>query len=335
MAPNKTYEIPAGGFPVAVEESASPKVDELVRGLVSSRPAPYRSGSGAPLSVMLADRYSTPEVELALKALKAMGPAAFPALVKHLGDDRYSFSRVVQGWVNFSVSDAVIEVLDDGHYDHGGYLSREVPTGPGAGYLSFEAYLKARGAEAWAEWARSRSRLEIQMAFIDWCIEKEKERGFVDDPQTKRILGNYETARQRVKKQYSDAGGAVNRLEPTGSQTNRESVIEQQWFSPVDGRSTKGEFIDLNSNATEKLYIKYCPIADSGVELERWSNNVVVWRAHLQPLGVEHSMYVHRVNVSVEKKGVFVLSRGARNISEVHSLKTGALISREVYDERR
>ncbi len=217
------FQIPAEGYPVSVEESGSAKVDALVRNLVSKRPAPYRSAySDPPIAVVFASRYSTPEVEAALKSLKEMGPAVFPALVKHLGDDRYSYSGVVAAWVNYQVGDAVVEVLDDGHYMHSGYKFRKTPSGSEV-YLSFDGYLRARGAEAWAEWARSKSRLEIQMDFIDWCIEKENGRGFVDEAQKKQVLGNYESARQQIRQEYSEPGGAANRSQPIRSETNRTS----------------------------------------------------------------------------------------------------------------
>jgi hypothetical protein len=111
--------------------------------------------------------------------------------------------------------------------------------------------------------------------------------------------------------------------------------VEKQWFGSVDGVFTKGEFIDLNTNATERLYIRYGPISDSGVELERTADNVVVWRAHVQPLGVEHSKYRHEVRVRIEDDKVLVTSIGAEQIYEVHSVKTGAIISRKVEDVRR
>ena len=114
-----------------------------------------------------------------MKNLKQLGPPAFPALVKHLGDDRYSYSDVLAAWLNHGVGDAVVEVLDDGHYMYSGYKFRETPSHSGGAYLSFDGYLRARGPEAWAEWAKSKSRLEVQMDFIDWCILKENERGYV------------------------------------------------------------------------------------------------------------------------------------------------------------
>ncbi|MDB6028289.1 MAG: hypothetical protein JWM68_4512 [Verrucomicrobiales bacterium] len=109
-------------------------------------------------------------------------------------------------------------------------------------------------------------------------------------------------------------------------------VIEERWFPHVDGGFTKGEFIDLGTNTTERLYIRYGLISDSGVELERTTNNAVVWRAHVAPLGVIHSKYHHLVNVRIEDNKILVTSIGAKQIFEIHALKTGALISRKVLE---
>jgi len=111
--------------------------------------------------------------------------------------------------------------------------------------------------------------------------------------------------------------------------------VEEQWFSHVDGIFTKGEFIDLNTNATERLYIRYGPISDSGVELEKTKNNLVVWRVHVRPLGVAHSKYRHDVRIRIEDEKILVTSIGAQQIFEVRALKTGAFISRKVEDVRR
>jgi hypothetical protein len=219
------FEIPKAGYPVSVEASGDEKVDALVRQLVSKRPAPYPSGYwDAPEAVVFANRYSTPEVEAAIKSLKAMGPAVFPALVKHLGDDRYCYSDVWEAWLNHDVGDAVVEVLDDGHYLHSGYKFRETPSHSGGGYLSFEDYLHDRGAESWAEWAKSKLRLEIQMDFIDWCIAKENQRGYVDEAQKKQVLETYEAARLKVKKEYSKNDAPTNGGQPTRLETNQTSL---------------------------------------------------------------------------------------------------------------
>jgi hypothetical protein len=216
------FEVPAAGYPVSVEPSGSENVDALVRQLVSRRPAPYRSGYSDPPVAATYSSYITPEVEAAMKELKSLGPTAFPALAKHLGDERYSYSGVVAAWLNYTVSHAVVEVLCDGHYMHSGYKWRKTPSG-GDGYLSFEGYLRARGYQAWPEWARTRTRLEIQMDFIDWCVAEEEKRGFTDEDQRKHVLGIYASARDRVRKEYSEPVGAANGRQLIRSETNRTS----------------------------------------------------------------------------------------------------------------
>ena len=112
-------------------------------------------------------------------------------------------------------------------------------------------------------------------------------------------------------------------------------AVEKRWFDRVDGVFTKGEFIDINADGTDRLYVRYGPISDSGVELERTTNNAVTWRVHVQPLGVAHSKYRHEVHVRIEGEEVRVTSFGAKQIFEVRTLKTGKLISRTVAEVQR
>lgn len=196
--------IPRNGYAVHVENSGNREVDALVSKLVSKRPAPYPAGEiDTPDAVVFADKYATAEVVASIKRLKELGPPIFPALVKHLYDNRYSYSMVVEAWVNCSVGDAIVEVLDDDHPMHCGYKWRDTPSGNGGGYLSFGHYLKDRDAAVWAEWAKTKSRLEIQLDFIDWCVRKENERGYVSDKQKADLLARYENARDKMKKLYS------------------------------------------------------------------------------------------------------------------------------------
>ncbi len=111
--------------------------------------------------------------------------------------------------------------------------------------------------------------------------------------------------------------------------------LEESQFGRVDGFHVKGQFIDLNTNGTERLYIRYIQIADSGVELERTTNNVVLWRAHVKALGVEHSLYNQDVSVWLEGEKIQVVSVGARTIHETRELKTGKLISRTIEGARK
>ena len=115
-------------------------------------------------------------------------------------------------------------------------------------------------------------------------------------------------------------------------------LIEEAWFTNFPPAFIKADYIDLNTNTTDRLCIRYMPKADRGVELERTTNKVVVWRVHVQPLNVMHSAYRHEVHVQIEKDNILVTSigrqqiMGATQIFEVHSLKTGAFISRKVED---
>jgi hypothetical protein len=108
-------------------------------------------------------------------------------------------------------------------------------------------------------------------------------------------------------------------------------VIEDSWFPHIDGHLSKAEYIDLNTNNTERLYIRYGPIWDSGVELEKTTNGAVLWRVHVQPVGgLSYSKYYNDVRVWIWDDQISVTSIGAKSIFEVRSLKTGASISREV-----
>ena len=212
----------AGDIQMTVEDSGSKEVDALVLNLISDRPAPFPSGYWGPAIDMVTVPYMTLQVSNAVARLKGMGPRIFPALVKHLRDDRYSYSSISAAWDNLKVGDAVVEVLSDGHYMYSGYKWRKTASGS-AGYLSFADYLNDKGAEKWSEWAKSKNRLEIQEDFIEWCVAKEKARGFADTDQERKLIETYQRARDRVRKEYSEQDAAANGSQPSSSDTNRAS----------------------------------------------------------------------------------------------------------------
>ena len=208
----------AADIPLTVEDSGSKEVDKLVLQLISTRPAPHPVGYwGMTAEEDTAVPYMTAQVSNALVRLKAMGSVIFPALVKHLRDDRYSFSGISAAWDNLTVGNAVVEVLSDDHEMHSGYKAKKTPFGSVV-YLSFKDYLIAQTPEKWADWAKDKTRLEIQLGFIDWCVLKEKERGFVDDAQRKHLLNRYEEARKEARRHYSEPGAPANR---SSSASNR------------------------------------------------------------------------------------------------------------------
>lgn len=209
------------GIPTTVEDSGSKEVDALVAQLVSARPSPNPSGYGLTTNqAEMGGRYMTTEVSNAIVKLKGMGPPIYPALVQHLKDHRYSFSEIGAAWHNCTVGDAVLDVLSDGHYSVSGYKFRQASSGSYPS-LSFKAYVNERDPEKWASWAKDKTRLAIQMDFIDWCVSKETERGFVDEAQRRHILGQYDEARERVRKEYATADTATEARQPAASETNQ------------------------------------------------------------------------------------------------------------------
>ena len=115
-----------------------------------------------------------------------------------------------------------------------------------------------------------------------------------------------------------------------------EVAIEKSWFPNVDGESTRGQFIDLPAAYMGRLYIRYCPIADSGVELERVSSEgKILWRKHVMPLGVSHSIYSQQVDVRIRNANIHVTSFGADQIYEVRDLATGAQVSRKITEIKK
>lgn len=210
---------PTGGkdLPISVADSGSKVVDELVVGLVSRRPAPAPTSTEEPKGLsqegglgfgLLSGRYATAEVEEAIRKLQALGPSAFPHLLKHLDDDRYSYSDQPfisginsEGWMNHSVGEAVYGFVLTNDLDWvGGYKSREGANGQGYTPLTFEDYLKARGGlEAWVAAVKDRSRVSVFTEFIDWCVGEERKRGFESKEDEDLILGNYLKERKAIE----------------------------------------------------------------------------------------------------------------------------------------
>jgi len=52
---------------------------------------------------------------------------------------------------------------------------RDTPTAPVTA-PNFYDYFRDKGPAKWAEWAKNKTRVEIQMNFIDWCIAREQRR---------------------------------------------------------------------------------------------------------------------------------------------------------------
>jgi hypothetical protein len=109
------------------------------------------------------------------------------------------------------------------------------------------------------------------------------------------------------------------------------AAMESTWFPRVDGETILGQFIDLPSKTGGRLFVRYGSNYDSGVELERvTADGKVLWRKHVKPLGVAHSIYVHHVFVRIKDQRIIVRSEGADVIFEIRDLESGKKIFREV-----
>jgi hypothetical protein len=128
---------------------------------------------------------------------------------------------------------------------------------------------------------------------------------------------------------------------PTGRQISREvkwpddqkkpiAFIEDAWTEKVDGDFLKGEFFDLNGNRNDRLHLRYGPISDSGVEIERIKGGKLLWRVHLPPLMVSHSKYSHRIHTRIRDGKLLLTSLGMGMVFESRDLRTGQLILRKI-----
>ena len=109
--------------------------------------------------------------------------------------------------------------------------------------------------------------------------------------------------------------------------------IAPSWFEGMNGVFAETQAIDVNPEAGDKLVYRFEPIADSGVELDLVHNGSIVWRAHVQPLMVEHSRYRQIVTVKLvpgDQKHFQVVSIGAKTIRETRRLSDGSQVSRIV-----
>jgi hypothetical protein len=158
--------------------------------------------------MLASGRYATAEVEAALQKLQELGPSAFPFLLKHLDDDRYSYSDEPfisgmngSGWMNHTVGEAVYLVLKNDLDWVGGYKLRDGADGRAHMPLRIEEYINTRGGlEAWVVAVKDRPRVEVFTEFIDWCMAEEKKRGFPSKKDEEWILGAYLKERAKIEK---------------------------------------------------------------------------------------------------------------------------------------
>ena len=100
-------------------------------------------------------------------------------------------------------------------------------------------------------------------------------------------------------------------------------------FPVADGMTVRAECIDLSPN--RKLFLRYSPIADTGVELEVTIHGRRIWSGFVDPLGMAHSAYSHSVECFVGDAVLKIRSKGSGGtIVEDRDTANGKLLSRQV-----
>jgi len=139
----------------------------------------------------LNEGWMDPQVANARKKLITMGTPIFPELVRHLNDQRYSYSFCYAAWVDHSVGYAVQQIMADvvgEGFSPCGYKLRENPSGWNSP-PSFGEMMRETGAEKYAERAKGMTTKQAQKEYVKWYMEKEKGHGFKDKKQEQDILG--------------------------------------------------------------------------------------------------------------------------------------------------
>jgi hypothetical protein len=174
-------------------QSTSKRVAQLVDELASPVPPPHPDG-WVWTSLLEPSAYEHPKVSAATEQLVAMGTVAFPELVKHLNDRRYSYSATSATWINFPVGVRVQEILSNEMepcgrgYDSAKVEARETPTGIQE-RSTFPDYFAQLELTKWADRAARLGRNAIRREFVRWYVDQEENHGFVDDKQRVLVIG--------------------------------------------------------------------------------------------------------------------------------------------------
>lgn len=190
----------------------NPRIEALIEKLASESPPPVFERS--PPSIVSRRKVienpgewnpvAQKAVSDAYYELRSMGKVAFPYLINHFGDDRYSHERSWASYYEVSVGLAC-EYLIDEQLDVCGpmYKMRETPNGNLMGCDFGELVQSQFGSyAAWWRLNRNLSLREMRIATVKWRIQREKEFGFVSKEEENRILGQLAEALSVANEEY-------------------------------------------------------------------------------------------------------------------------------------
>lgn len=178
-------------------DAASDEKDTQIEALIEQLTSPNQQPPGDtsidprdldPISTDY-DKKAQKKVMAAWERLAAMGEKAFPSLIAHLGDGRYSYTYVTGPGARYnqSVGDACAKILGNSINAYRP-LARPLFTGKTPEFFPYAVnvvnrYKTSADLKKWFAERRGKELWELQVEAARWAIENEKDRGLCkDDP---------------------------------------------------------------------------------------------------------------------------------------------------------
>ncbi|MCC7422735.1 MAG: hypothetical protein IT428_20840 [Planctomycetaceae bacterium] len=182
----------------SAEDVTKEKVDALVAQLVSPNKAPEIPSASARYPAGY-DRKAQEKVYETFFSLQKLGPPAFPYLIEHFGDKRYSFTDDAGSAArNWSVGAACYDVVR--------YQLQPDKTWRGLGKTprpSYPGHIKLhdpKSAKHWWETHKGKSLRELQTEALEWIIAEETHMPEkYDDEETSSLRDLLKTLRAEDK----------------------------------------------------------------------------------------------------------------------------------------
>jgi hypothetical protein len=125
----------------------------------------------------------------------------------------------------------------------------------------------------------------------------------------------------------------VSGAPPAAKHTGEAGNIRKSWFLGVHAVGSEVKTVPLGAASKDSLRVRYGLIWDSGVEIDRVSENgTVIWRCQVEPLYVEHSRYRHHVKAQVSGHQLKIESVGRKTILATIDVETGKQLTRSVVE---
>jgi hypothetical protein len=176
-------------------------VPGLIEALASSEAPPKHKGplEDSPLFFPELDDPAQARVLAARRKLEEKGAAAFPQLIAHLGDKRYSCTQEYAALVNLSVGNVCEQMIESQVQPGMRYKSRNGIDGKG--HMSPHFINSRGGVKKWWSTRSTMSLREMKIEALEWTIAEEEKTGFPDPKDRKNYLNPLQTELRDLKKQ--------------------------------------------------------------------------------------------------------------------------------------